>query len=99
MTTATASLNTKIDPHEKELFVETAEELGMSPSSAIRIFVHSFIECGGFPFAVRKGFPISNQEQLEIEELDRAIDNGTAKTYENFQAVINEIDNELAHEG
>ena len=51
------SLNTKIDPQEKEVFIETCESLGMTPSSAIKVFVRVFNEHGGFPFELRRGFP------------------------------------------
>lgn len=53
MGAALASLNTKISQEEKDKFVQTAEALGMSPSSAIKVFVRKFNECGGFPFDVR----------------------------------------------
>ena len=48
-----ASLNTKIDPQEKEAFVRNAEALGMTPSAAIKVFVRMFNQCKGFPFDVR----------------------------------------------
>ena len=50
---ATASLNTKLDPEEKQRFVENAAALGMTPSAAIKVFVRMFNSCGGFPFDVR----------------------------------------------
>ena len=50
---ATASLNTKIDPEEKQQFVENAAALGMTPSAAVKVFVRMFNACKGFPFAVR----------------------------------------------
>lgn len=50
---AAVSLNTKLDPKEKELFVRTAERLGMTASGAVKVFVRMFNECGGFPFEVR----------------------------------------------
>lgn len=57
MSARAVSLNTKIDPQEKDLFIETCESLGMTPSSAIKVFVRVFNETGGFPFELRKGFP------------------------------------------
>jgi DNA-damage-inducible protein J len=94
----TASLNTKLPTEEKELFAETAEALGMTPSAAIRIFVRKFNEYQGFPFAVRKGFPMSDDERREVLLLDRAIDEGTAKTYNSFSELLEEIDEEIAAE-
>jgi DNA-damage-inducible protein J len=94
----TASLNTKLPAEEKELFAETAEALGMTPSAAIRIFVRKFNEYQGFPFAVRKGFPMSDDERREILLLDKAIDEGVAKTYNSFSELLKEIDEEIATE-
>lgn len=54
MATLTASLNTKISLNEKEEFQRNTEALGLTPSAAIKIFVHMFNECGGFPFEVRR---------------------------------------------
>lgn len=97
-TTDTASLNTKLPTEEKELFTETAESLGMTPSAAIRIFVRKFNEYQGFPFAVRRTIPISEAERKEIELLDKAIEAGTAKTYESFSELLAEVDSEIATE-
>lgn len=47
-----AAISAKLTPSEKSRFVKTTEELGLSPSAAIRIFVRRFNDCGGFPFAV-----------------------------------------------
>ena len=48
------SLNTKITPEEKRLFVETAKAVGLTPSAAIKAFVHKFCEYGGMPFELRR---------------------------------------------
>jgi antitoxin component of RelBE/YafQ-DinJ toxin-antitoxin module len=70
----------------------------MTPSAAIRIFVRKFNEYQGFPFAVRRGFPMSTEERYEIALLDEAIDAGTAKTYSSFSEIIDEIEEEIASE-
>ena len=51
---ATATLNTKVEPSDKERFSRTAESLGMNASTALKVFVLKFNECGGFPFDVRR---------------------------------------------
>lgn len=48
-----ATLNTKVSLEEKEMFSHTAEALGMNASTALKVFVKKFNECGGFPFDVR----------------------------------------------
>lgn len=97
-TTDTASLNTKLPADEKELFAETAESLGMTPSAVIRVFVRKFNEYQGFPFAVRRTIPMSEAERTEIEMLDKAIDAGTARTYGSFSELLAEVDAEIAEE-
>lgn len=94
----TASLNTKLPAEEKNLFTETAESLGMTPSAVIRVFVRKFNEHQGFPFAVRKTIPMSDVERKENEMLDKAIDAGAARTYENFSELLAEVDAEIAIE-
>jgi DNA-damage-inducible protein J len=99
MAGATASLNTKIDPKEKELFVQTAEALGLSPSSAIRVFVRTFNEWGGFPFPVHRSYPMSAEERQSIADLNRQIADGTAKRYGSFAEILAEVDAEIAADG
>jgi DNA-damage-inducible protein J len=94
----TASLNTKLRVEEKDQFVETAEALGMTPSAAIRIFVRKFNEYRGFPFAVRREIPMSDEERRDIALLDKAIDEGTATIYDSFSELIAEVDEEIANE-
>jgi antitoxin component of RelBE/YafQ-DinJ toxin-antitoxin module len=98
MSGITASLNTKIDPAEKALFVKTAEEIGLSPSSVIRVFVRSFNERGGFPFPVQRNYPLGAEERQSIAELDRQLSNGTARRYGDFVEILAEVDAEIAAE-
>ena len=46
---ATVTLNTKLTADEKKKFVETAEALGLSSSSALKVLIRKFNEVGGFP--------------------------------------------------
>jgi DNA-damage-inducible protein J len=98
MSGATASLNTKIEPAEKELFVKTASEVGLSPSSAIRVFVRAFNEWGGFPFPVHRSYPMGEEERASIIELDRQIASGTVKRYGSFAEILAEVDAEITAE-
>lgn len=54
MTESLVSLNVKISAEEKRRFVETAKAVGLTPSAAIKAFVHKFCEYGGMPFELRK---------------------------------------------
>lgn len=51
---ANATINTKVNPEDKERFTRTAEALGMNASTALKVFVLKFNECNGFPFDVRR---------------------------------------------
>lgn len=62
---AITSLNTKLPLADKEMFVKTAEALGMTPSGAIKIFVRMFNQYGGFPFEVRT-VPLVNYDNPNI---------------------------------
>lgn len=52
MTTAVVndSISAKLRRDEKERFSTICEEIGTSPSNAIRMFVSAFNRRGGFPF-------------------------------------------------
>ena len=67
------SLNTKITAEEKRLFVETAKAVGLTPSAAIKAFVHKFCEYGGKPFELRRD-PKINFENPSL--VKARIDNG-----------------------
>lgn len=51
---ATVTLHTKLTADEKKKFVETAEALGLSSSSALKVLIRKFNEVGGFQFDVRR---------------------------------------------
>ncbi len=48
--TTMTPLNAKVKPKEKELFAKICDEIGTTPSNAIRMFVAAFNKRGGFPF-------------------------------------------------
>ena len=51
MATATmGTITAKVKDNEKSLFAKTCDEIGTSPSNAIRMFVTAFNKRGGFPF-------------------------------------------------
>lgn len=60
---ATATLNARVNAADKERFTAISTALGLTPSSAISVFVRKFNETGGFPFDVK-----INPEPLESEE-------------------------------
>lgn len=44
----------RVDDREFERFKELTASLGTTAADAVRIFVHSFNDYGGFPYPVRK---------------------------------------------
>lgn len=47
---ATESISVKLRKEEKDRFIATCDEIGTSPSDAVRMFVSAFNRRGGFPF-------------------------------------------------
>lgn len=75
MTESLVSLNVKISAEEKRRFVETAKEVGLTPSAAIRAFVLKFCECGEMPFELRKEpwINLSHPDLVKARVKDRVV--------------------------
>ena len=56
---------TRIDAEQYELFKATTRQLGTTPSDAIRMFIYSFNDCGGFPYEVRTARPVVEAFETE----------------------------------
>lgn len=67
MATATAPLGNRVDVNLKREFDKTAEEIGMSSTAALTVFMKRFVSDGGFPFAVHKPVPVPTEEQFTAE--------------------------------
>jgi len=50
----TVPLGSRVDINLKREFDSTAEDLGLTPTVAITVFMKRFVQDGGFPFDVRK---------------------------------------------
>lgn len=59
----------KLDPHEKALFAENAEALGLTPSAAIKIFIKRFNEYQGFPFEVRRRHVLNPAASIPVAKI------------------------------
>ena len=57
---------TRVEEDQYELFRATTKRLGTTPADALRIFIHSFNEHGGFPYDVRTVRPVV--EAFDSEE-------------------------------
>ena len=71
MATTITSLNTKLSVEEKDAFVRNTAALGLTPSAAIKVFVHMFNECGGFPFEVRRRVNDEITTYLSADDFER----------------------------
>jgi DNA-damage-inducible protein J len=89
---AMRALNLRLDSAEKEQFVDLTTRLGLSPSDAVRVFVHRFNREGGFPFEVREPYPpMTATEREELSLIKAAVRNGTAKTHDTWGELKAEI--------
>ena len=65
----TEMLSTRIDHETKAAFTHVCDQVGLSPSQAIKLFAKAVINYGGIPFELRSKQP--NAQTLEaIQELD-----------------------------
>jgi DNA-damage-inducible protein J len=65
----TEMLSTRIDHNTKLAFTHVCDEVGLSPSQAIKLFAKAVINYGGIPFELRSKTP--NSKTLEaIQELE-----------------------------
>jgi len=88
--TGTTTVNTKVSVSDKETFDAIVEKLGLTQAAVLRNFVKAFNSAGGFPYDVN--YPMGAEEKASIEELDKQIANGTAKTYADIYEILNEKD-------
>ena len=68
---ATATMETitaKVKDSEKTLFKETCDNIGTSPSNAIRMFVSAFNKRGGFPFDASNPYGFNEETLKAIED-------------------------------
>lgn len=68
----TEMLSTRIDHDTKVAFTDICDEVGLSPSQAIKIFAKAVINHGGIPFDVKAKRPNSATLQA-IQELEQGL--------------------------
>ena len=62
----------RVEDAEYERFRELTASLGTTAADAVRIFVHSFNDYGGFPYPVRKREPLYVDFENDQEVADFA---------------------------
>ena len=63
-TTTMGAITAKVKNNEKSLFMQTCDEIGTTPSNAIRMFISAFNKRGGFPFDTANPYGF-NKETLK----------------------------------
>lgn len=65
---ATEPISAKLRKDEKERFSAICDEIGTSPSNAIRMFVSAFNRCGGFPFDPSNPYGFSSETLAALDD-------------------------------
>ena len=87
----TDMLSTRIDHDTKLEFTQVCEDIGLSPSQAIKLFVQAVINYGGIPFELRKKQPNETtlQTMQELSEGKGQRATGAAALFKDLQVNLN----------
>ncbi|GAW85438.1 DNA-damage-inducible protein J [Bathymodiolus platifrons methanotrophic gill symbiont] len=83
-------ISTRIDHDMKIEFSHVCEEIGLSPSQAIKLFAKAVINYGGIPFELKAKQPNSITIQA-IQELEK----GNGHTTDNVTELFNDLQAKL----
>ena len=91
ISTQTSNLTVRLDAQLKKDAEQLFNDLGMTLSGAINIFLHQAIEEQGLPFQVRKSRP--NRETLAaMKEAIKVANDPNAKTYSSVKELMEELE-------
>ncbi|UAA37395.1 type II toxin-antitoxin system RelB/DinJ family antitoxin [Paraneptunicella aestuarii] len=82
----TEMLSTRIDPETKIAFTNVCEEMGLSPSQAIKLFAKAVINYGGIPFELKAKQPNAITASA-IQELESGKGNKAKDVDELFETM------------
>ena len=86
-TSTTIPIQIRVDKKTKEEANELFEELGISMSGAVNMFLKQCVNTGGIPFRIRK--PRPSKELLEaMEEAEVLVKDPDAPKYETVEELI-----------
>ncbi len=91
-TLVNAPLNTKVTPTEKSIFIEICNEIGTTPSNALRMFVSAFNRRGGFPFDPSNPYGFS-QETLKAMD-DAASHRNLKGPFDSVESMMSSLESE-----
>ena len=86
----TVAMNIRIDKNLKEQATELYNDLGLSLSSAINMFLRQSVRDNGFTLKQQRT-KRKNEIELDVEEADQIMKDPNAKTYNNLQELWDEI--------
>ena len=91
ISTQTSNLTVRLDAQLKKDAEQLFNDLGMTLSGAINIFLHQAVEQQGLPFQVRKSRP--NRETLAaMKEAIELANDPNAKTYSTVKELMEELE-------
>ncbi|MCL2807684.1 MAG: type II toxin-antitoxin system RelB/DinJ family antitoxin [Coriobacteriia bacterium] len=61
-------ITAKLRPEEKQEFLRIAENIGTTPSNAIRMFVAAFNKRGGFPFDSANPYGFNDETLIAMRD-------------------------------
>lgn len=85
----TETLHIRVKPNVKQKAEKTLNDLGLSISEAINVFLNQIILYDGIPFEIRK--PKINMETLKAIE-DTKEGKNLSKTFDNIDEMFEELD-------
>lgn len=85
----TDTLHIRVEPVVKQRAEETLNDLGLSITDAINVFLNQVILHDGIPFEIRK--PKYNKETIQAME-DTKNNNNLSKTFDNVDEMFEELD-------
>ena len=83
-------ISTRIDHGTKIQFTQVCEEIGLSPSQAIKLFAKAVINYGGIPFELKTKQPnkITVQAIQELEEGKGYKSSSTSELFNDLQVKL-----------
>ena len=88
---ATTNINVRVDSALKQEAEALFNDLGLTMSSAINMFLHSAINHDGIPFEVRRMTPNAETQAALDEYKEMKKNPGNYKRYETFDEVLDEV--------
>jgi len=83
----TETISTRIDPETKLAFTSVCEDMGLSPSQAIKLFAKAVINHGGIPFELKAKQP-NEATTAAIAELE----SGKGEHTDSVEALFEDLD-------